>query len=212
MLPKAHLTLHSRMSGSRWVITPSWLSGSWRSFLYNSSVYSYHLMLIFSGFVRSIPFLPFIVPIFACNLSLVFLIFMNRSLVLFHFIVFLYFLVNQRLCGQLSWDAYPGSLFWGLHRYRQTASSPLISQAQASLKLLFSPLTCFPESAVVMAVSWHHLDLYIPSNTHVSEAWAWYVGCFCSSFTFLPNSSDILALPSPDPWVTNLNGFSWNRS
>ena len=32
MLPKAHLTSHSRMSGSRWVITPSWLSGSWRSF------------------------------------------------------------------------------------------------------------------------------------------------------------------------------------
>ena len=33
MLPKAHLTLHSRMSGSTWVITPTWLSGSWRSFL-----------------------------------------------------------------------------------------------------------------------------------------------------------------------------------
>ena len=32
MLPKAHLTLHSRMSGYRWVITPSWLFGSWRSF------------------------------------------------------------------------------------------------------------------------------------------------------------------------------------
>ena len=32
MLPKAHLTSHSRMSGSRWVITASWLSGSWRSF------------------------------------------------------------------------------------------------------------------------------------------------------------------------------------
>ena len=27
MLPKAHLTSHSRMSGSRWVITPSQLSG-----------------------------------------------------------------------------------------------------------------------------------------------------------------------------------------
>ena len=38
MLPKAHLTLHSRMSGSRWLITPSWLSGSWRSFLYSSFV------------------------------------------------------------------------------------------------------------------------------------------------------------------------------
>ena len=32
ILSKAHLTLHSRMSGSRWVITPSWLSGSWTSF------------------------------------------------------------------------------------------------------------------------------------------------------------------------------------
>ena len=46
MLPKAHLTSHSRMSGSRWVITPSWLSGSWRSFLDSSSVYSFHLLLI----------------------------------------------------------------------------------------------------------------------------------------------------------------------
>ena len=27
MLPKAHLTSHSRMYGSRWVIIPSWLSG-----------------------------------------------------------------------------------------------------------------------------------------------------------------------------------------
>ena len=32
MLPKAHLSSHSRMSGSRWVITPSWLCWSWRSF------------------------------------------------------------------------------------------------------------------------------------------------------------------------------------
>ena len=39
MLPKAQLTSHSRMSGSRWVITLSWLSGSWRSFLYSSSVF-----------------------------------------------------------------------------------------------------------------------------------------------------------------------------
>ena len=32
VLPKAHLTSHSRMSGSRWVITPLWLSGSWQYF------------------------------------------------------------------------------------------------------------------------------------------------------------------------------------
>ena len=44
MLPKAHLTSHSRMSGSRWVKTPSWLSGSLRSLLY-SSVYSCHLLI-----------------------------------------------------------------------------------------------------------------------------------------------------------------------
>ena len=90
MLSKAHLTSHSRMSGSRWVITPSWLSGSWRSFFYSSSVYCCHLFLILSASVRSIPFLSFIVPIFAWNVPLVSLIFLKRSLV-FHSIVFLYF-------------------------------------------------------------------------------------------------------------------------
>ena len=51
MLPKAHLTSYSRMSGSRWVTTPSWLSGSWRSFLYSFSVYSCHLPLPFLSFI-----------------------------------------------------------------------------------------------------------------------------------------------------------------
>ena len=81
MLPKAHLTSHSRVSGSRWVITPSWFSGSWRSFLYSSSVYSCHLFLISSASVRSIPFLSFIVPIFAWNVLLVSLIFLRWFLV-----------------------------------------------------------------------------------------------------------------------------------
>jgi len=80
MLPKAHLTLHFRMSASRWVITPSWLSGSWRSFLYSSSVYSCYLFLISSASVRSITFLFFIVPIFAWNVPLVSLVFLKRSL------------------------------------------------------------------------------------------------------------------------------------
>ena len=53
MLPKAHLTSHSRMSGSRWVITPLWLSESWRPFLYSSSVYSCHLFLISSASVAA---------------------------------------------------------------------------------------------------------------------------------------------------------------
>ena len=49
VLSKAHLTSHSRMSSSRWVITLSWFSWSWRSFLYSSSVYSGHLFLISSA-------------------------------------------------------------------------------------------------------------------------------------------------------------------
>ena len=60
MLPKAHLTSHSRISGPRWVITPSWLSESWRSFfvqffcvpchflISSASVTPYHLCLLFS--------------------------------------------------------------------------------------------------------------------------------------------------------------------
>ena len=81
MIPKDHLTFHSWMYGSRWVITPSWLSGSWRAFLYSSSVYTCHLFLISSASVRSIPFLSFIVSIIAWNIPLVSLIFFQRSLV-----------------------------------------------------------------------------------------------------------------------------------
>ena len=80
MFPMAHLTLHSWMSGSRWMITPLWLSGSWRSFLY-SSVCSCHLFLISFASVRSIPFLSFILTIFVWNVPLVSLIFLKWSLV-----------------------------------------------------------------------------------------------------------------------------------
>ena len=80
MLPKAHLAFHSRMSGSRWVITPLWLSRSWRSFLHSSSVYSCHLFLISSASIRSILFLSFIEPIFVWNVLLVSLLFLKRSL------------------------------------------------------------------------------------------------------------------------------------
>ena len=72
MLPKAHLTSHSRMSGSRSVITPSWLSGSWRTLLCSSSVYSCQ---------NTGPFLSFIVSVLAWKVPLVALIFLKRSLV-----------------------------------------------------------------------------------------------------------------------------------
>ena len=91
MLPKAHLTSHSRMSGWRWVITPSWSSGSRRYFLYSSSVYSCYLLLISSASVRSTLVLSFIVPIFAWNIPLVSLNFLEEISSFSHSIVFLYF-------------------------------------------------------------------------------------------------------------------------
>ena len=80
------------MSGSRWVIIPSRLSGSWRYFLYSSSLYSYHLFLISFSFLKSIPFLSFTEPIFALNIPFESLIFLKRSPVS-HSTVFFYFFV-----------------------------------------------------------------------------------------------------------------------
>ena len=108
MLPKAYLTSHSRMSGSRWVLTPSWLSGSWRSFLYSSFVHSCHLFLISSASLRAMPFLYFIVPIFASNIPLVSLIFLMRSQS-FPFYCFPLFLCTDHW-GRLS---YLSLLFFG---------------------------------------------------------------------------------------------------
>ena len=47
ILPEAHLTSHSTLSGSRWVITPSWLSRSLRSFLVFFCIFLLPLLYIF---------------------------------------------------------------------------------------------------------------------------------------------------------------------
>ena len=86
MLPKAHFLRPP------WLHTPGCLAlGGWSHhrdnlghedlFLYSSSVYSCHLILISSASVRSIPFLSFMEPIFVWNVPLVSLIFLKRSLV-----------------------------------------------------------------------------------------------------------------------------------
>ena len=49
-------------------------------FFYSSSVYSCHIFLISSASVRSIPFLSYVVPIFAWNVPLASLISLKRSL------------------------------------------------------------------------------------------------------------------------------------
>ena len=90
-LPKAHLTSHSRISGSRWVITPSWLSGSWRSFLYSSSVYFCYLFLVSSASVRSILFSVLYCAHLCMKCSFGISNFLEEISSLPHYIVSLYF-------------------------------------------------------------------------------------------------------------------------
>ena len=80
MLSKAHLTSHSRMSGSRWVITPLWLSGLKIFFVQFFHVFLPPFLNIFC-FCYIPTILSFIVLIFAWNIPLASLIFLKRSLV-----------------------------------------------------------------------------------------------------------------------------------
>ena len=125
MLPKAHLTSHSRMSGSRWVwvITPLGLSGLWRSFLYSSSVYSCHLFLISSASVMSLPFLSFIEPIFAWNVPLVSLIFLKRSLV---FPILLFFSISLPWLLRKAFLSLLGILWNSAFKWVYLSFSPLL--------------------------------------------------------------------------------------
>ena len=61
--------------------TPLWLSGSLRPFFVQFFCIFFHLFLISSAYVRSLPFLSCIVPIFAWNISLISVILLKRSLV-----------------------------------------------------------------------------------------------------------------------------------
>ena len=164
MLPKAYLTLHSKMSGCRWVIAPSWLSGSLRPFLYTSSLYSCHF-LIPSASVRSTQFLSFIVPIFAWNVPLVSIIFLKRPLV-FPNLSF----SSISLLVHFGRFSYPSLLFFGtLHLDKYILPFPFVS-------FLFSGL--FKTSsdnlfALLISFSWgqfNHCFLYIlQTSVHSSS-------------------------------------------
>ena len=140
MLPKAHLTSHSRMSGSNLVTTRPWLSGLLRSFLYSSSVYTCHLFYISSASLRSVLFLSFSVPIFAWNVPLVSLIFLKRSLI---FPILLFSSIS--LHCSLKKAFYTSLLFFGtLH------SVWYIFPFLLCLLLLFSPLFIRPPQTTIL--------------------------------------------------------------
>ena len=69
------------MSGSRWVIRPSMVIWVIKVFLYISSMYSCHLLLISYTSVGSICFCPLLCPSLQGNISMVSLIFLKWSLV-----------------------------------------------------------------------------------------------------------------------------------
>ena len=151
MLPKVYLTSHSRMSGSRWVITPSWLSGSLRCLLYSSSVYSCHLFLTSNASVRSIPFLSFIVPIFAWNVLLLSLIFLKRSLV-FPILLFSF------IC-----------LHWSLRKAFLSLLVSLWNSAFSWTYLSFSPLPHFSSFINCKSSSDNHFSFFA-----FLFSWVWF--------------------------------------
>ena len=107
MLSKAHLTSHSRMSGSRWVITPSWLSWLWRSFLY-CSMYSSHLFLVSSASVQKWYGPQYLYWAHLCmKCSLGTSNFLEETSSLSHSVVFLYFFALILL---LSKSVFPASI------------------------------------------------------------------------------------------------------
>ena len=90
MLPKAHLTSHSKMSGSRWVITPLWLSGLVRLSLYSSCVFLPPLLnILFFCYVHTISILYRAHLCMKCSLGISNVLEVISSLS--HSVVFLYF-------------------------------------------------------------------------------------------------------------------------
>ena len=158
MLSKGHLTSYSRVSGSKWVITPSWLFGSWSYFLYSSSVYSCHLFLISSASVRSRPFLSFIQPIFAWNVPLVSLIFLKRSPV---FPILLFSSISLHWSVRKSFLSLLAILWNSAFRWVYLSFSPLLFASllftaicKTSPDSHFAFLHFFSMGMVLIPVSW----------------------------------------------------------
>ena len=122
VFPKTNLISHFRMSGSGWVTTSLWLSGSLRCFLHSYSVYACHLFSISSISIRSLPFLSLFVPIFGRNVPLIFPIFL-RSLV-FPLLLF-------------------SSVSYIVHWRRSSCSSLLFSETLHLVECTFPFLPCF---------------------------------------------------------------------
>ena len=188
MLSKAHIS----MSGSTWVTTPSWLSGSLRPFLYSFPVYSCYLFLISSASVRFLLFLSFTMPILAWNIPLISPVFLKR------FIVFLTLLLS--------------SISLIVHFRRLLYLSLLFSGTLHSVGYIFAFLLCllllfFPQLFVKSLRT-----ITLPSCISFSLGWFWSltpVQCYkhLSIVLQAPCLSDLIPWLNSLPLLYNNKGF-----
>ena len=139
--------------------------GSLRYFLYSSSVYSCHLFLISSASVRPIPFLSFIVPIFAWNVPLLSLIFLKRSLV---FPILLFPCISLHWSLRKAFLSLLALLCNSALRWVSLFLSPLL------LLLFFSQLFVRPPQAAIFSFC-------------ISFSWWWFFHCLLYKCYGLPS-------------------------
>ena len=154
MLPKAHLTSYSSISGITWVTQTSSPSRSLWLFFYSSSVHSCHLFLISSASVRSLNFLSFIVPILAWSVPLVAPIFLKQSILL----TILLFSSNS----------------YTVHLWRFSNLSLLFSGILHSVEYIFPFLPC------LLHLFFPQLFVKPPQTTSLSSCLSFPLGWFWS--------------------------------
>ena len=166
------------MSGSRWVITPLWLSGLWRSFLYSSSVYSCHLFLISSPSVRSVPSdLYWTHLCMKCTVSISnFLVEISHSVV---FLYFLHWLLRKAFLSLLA-------ILWNsAFKWEYLSLSPLL---YASLHFTATELESSSQQVAVYTFGKHWSKplvrgFVLPCFVHSNEVFG-PSSVFCCPFTF----------------------------
>ena len=162
-----------------WVITPSWLSGSWRSFLYSYLVYFCHFFLISSPSVRfstiSVLYYAHLYMKYSLGISN----FLEEISSLSHSIISLYFFALISEEGFLIFPCYSLELW-----------------IQMGISFLFSfSLASFLVSAICKALSDNHfafLHFFFLGMVLISAS-------YTVSWTSLHSSSGTLS--DPIPWI-----------
>jgi len=178
-------SMGSHRVGHNW----SDLAAAARPSLYSSSVYSCHLFFISSAFVRALLFLSFMVPILACNVLLIPLIFFEETLV-FPIILFSSISLHCSFkrpsylsCETLHSGGYIFhflpclSLLFFSQLYikpPQTASFPSCNSFTLWWFWPLSPVHCYPPSIVFQALCLPHLIPGIYSSLLLYHRGTWF--------------------------------------